>query len=93
VSPAAWPSGVTNLTIVVAGIGLHDATGIVFLQGSAADPAISVSELTVNGDGTEATVVITISTSAAPGIRVIQIDTPTGASTVVPTGANDFTVQ
>jgi hypothetical protein len=63
------------------------------LRNNAADPALTVTGVTVSADGTQATVDITIDAAAAAGSRVVRITTPAGSSTVAGTGGNLFTVQ
>jgi YD repeat-containing protein len=93
VSPAGWPRGVTELAVTLGGSGLTEATAVSFLRNDAIDPGITISGLSVNAEGTEATVVISIDTAAVPGLRVVRITTPAGTSTAVATGSNAFTAQ
>jgi len=79
--------------VTLTGRGLDDATQVTFLWNNAPDPALSVALLSVNPEGTEATVSISIATGAVVGGRVVRITTPEGVSTVVGTGVNVFNVQ
>ncbi|HEV8640830.1 MAG TPA: IPT/TIG domain-containing protein [Methylomirabilota bacterium] len=91
-SPASAAPG-TNLAITVTGSGFTGATGLSFLLATGADSNISVTNLQVNPDGTEATAQVSILSGAVVGGRVIQITTPGGASTRAGTGGNVFNVQ
>jgi YD repeat-containing protein len=93
VSPAAGARGATGSTVTLTGAGFTDATQVTFLRNNAADSTITNSLVSVSPDGTQATLSLSIASGATTGDRVIQITTPNGASTVVGTGANVFTVQ
>jgi hypothetical protein len=93
VSPAAGARGATGLTVTLTGAGFTDATQVTFLRNNAADSNITNSLVSVSPDGTQATLSVSIASGAIVGDRVIQITIPNGASTVVGTGANVFTVQ
>lgn len=92
VAPATGALG-SSLTMTLTGSGFSGATGISFLLNNAADPNITVANLTVSPDGTQATLDVTIAAGAVTGGRVVQIATPGGSSTRVGTGGNVFTVQ
>lgn len=92
-SPASAARGTTGLTITVTGSGLTGAIGLSFLLASGADSNISITNLQVNPDGTQATAQVSIASGAAVGDRVLQITTPGGVSTRAGTGGNVFTVQ
>jgi YD repeat-containing protein len=81
------------LTLTLTGSGLGGATGVTFLWSSAADGALTVSTLSVNGNGTQATLTLTIAAGAVVGERIVQITTPGGTSSPLGTGGNRFTVQ
>ena len=83
----------TALTVTLAGIGFADATQVTFLLNNVPDTTITSSLTNISPDGTQATLQISIASAAATGVRVVEISTPTGTSTVVGTGANAFTVQ
>jgi len=93
VSPTTGARGVTALTVTLAGIGFADATQVTFLLNNVPDTTITSSLTNISPDGTQATLQISIASAAATGVRVVEISTPTGTSTVVGTGANAFTVQ
>jgi hypothetical protein len=93
VSPASGARGATGLTVTLTGAGFTGATQVTFLRNNAADTTITNSLVSVSADGTQATLSLSIASGATTGDRVIQITTPNGASTVVGTGANVFTVQ
>ena len=92
VSPAAGAPGATA-TLTLSGAGFIGATAVTFLRNNAADTTITVTSFSVNVDGTQATVDITIGAGASLGARVVQITTPGGSSTAAGTGGNLFTVQ
>jgi YD repeat-containing protein len=93
VSPAAGARGAAGLTVTLSGAGFTGATQVTFLRNNAADSTITNSLVSVSPDGTQATLSVSIASGAVTGDRVVQISTPSGASTVVGTGANVFTVQ
>jgi hypothetical protein len=92
VSPAAGAPGATA-TLTLSGAGFMGATAVTFLRNNAADTTITVTGFSVNGDGTQATVDLTIDGGAPLGARVVQITTSGGNSTAAGTGGNLFTVQ
>ena len=93
VSPANGARGATGLTVTLTGAGFTGATQVTFLRNNAADTTVTNSLVSVSADGAQATLSLSIASSAITGDRVIQMTTPNGASTVVGTGANVFTVQ
>jgi hypothetical protein len=93
VAPASAAAGSSDLSITLTGAGFEGATGLAFLLNNLPDTDITVTNLVVNAEGTEATATISIASGAAPGARVVQIATPAGSSTVAGTGGNLFTVQ
>ena len=92
-SPAAAARGAANLTVTITGSDLQGATVLDLLRNYVPDTAITVASLTATPDGTGATAVISIASTAAVGPRVVRIQTPAGTSTSVGTGGNVFTVQ
>jgi hypothetical protein len=82
-----------RVRVTVSGAGLDGATGLEFLVGTAADPALTVTELAVGPDGREATAAVTIAATADPGPRVVRIVTPAGTSGAAALGDNVFTVR
>lgn len=92
VSPATGAPGASG-TLTLSGAGFTGATAVTFLLNNAADTTITVTSVSVNVDGTQATVDITIDGGAPLGARVVQIATPGGSSTAAGTGGNLFTVQ
>jgi YD repeat-containing protein len=93
VSPATGVRGATGLAVTLTGAGFSDATQVTFLRNNVTDTTITTSLVSVSPDGTQATLSLSIATGAVTGARVVKITTPMGASTVVGTGANVFTVQ
>ncbi len=92
VSPPTGAPGATT-TLTLSGAGFTGATAVTFLTNNAADTTITVTSFSVNVDGTQATVDVTIDAGAPLGARVVQITTPGGSSTAAGTGGNLFTVQ
>ena len=92
VAPSSAAPG-SNVTITLTGAGFAGANGVTFFRNNSVDGAITVTSLPVNGDGTQATVTISIASGTPTGGRVVQISTPDGASTMGSTGQNVFTVQ
>jgi YD repeat-containing protein len=93
VSPPAAARGISNLPVTLTGSGLDGATAVQFFNGATADANITVTNLTVDAQGTQITMQISIAAGASPGGRVVRVVTPAGTSTSVATGANGFTVQ
>jgi hypothetical protein len=93
VSPATIARGETNVTVTLTGAGFTDASAITARLDQSADTAITAVVSSISGDGTEASVVVSVAGNAAPGVRVMQITTPSGTSTTVNTTGNTFTVQ
>lgn len=93
VSPASAPAGTTGLTITVAGSGFTGATALDFRLANAVDANFTVTNLVVNGTGTQATAVISIAAGTPAGARIVQITVPGGNSLPAGTGGNLFTVQ
>jgi YD repeat-containing protein len=92
VAPATADRGAT-LTVTLTGAGFTEATSVEVLVNNAPDAAITVTNLSVNGDGTQAAVDLAIGAGATVGERVVRITTPAGNSTAAGTGGNLFTVQ
>lgn len=92
VTPSVGTPGAT-LSLTVSGRGLAGATSLLFLHDGRIDPAITVTNLTADADGTRATADVTIGAGATPGGRVVQITTPAHASSPAATGGNVFTLQ
>jgi YD repeat-containing protein len=92
VAPATGDRGAA-LPVTLTGVGLTDATSVEVLQNNAPDSAITVTNLSVSADGTQATVDLAIGAGATVGPRVVRITTPAGSSTAAGTGGNLFTVQ
>jgi len=93
VSPAGAPAGAANVTLTLAGSGFGGTTSVTFLRNNATDLAITVTNLTVNASGTQATLTLAIAAGAPAGGRVIRVTTPGGSSTAAGLAGNIFTVQ
>ncbi len=92
VSPATGSRG-TSVLVTLAGVGLEGATALTVLNGTAADPSVTVSGLAVEPGGTQATATLTITGSAAVGGRILRITVGDHTSTALGTGGNAFNVQ
>jgi YD repeat-containing protein len=93
VNPASAPAGAANVSVTLFGSGFGGATSVTFLRNNAADAAFTVTSVTVNATGTQATFTIAIAASAPAGGRVVRITTPGGSSTAAGLAGNIFTVQ
>jgi len=93
VSPGSAPAGTSGLTITIDGAGFLGATALDFRLANVIDTNITVSNLVVNGTGTQATATISITAGAALGARVVEITVPSDSSLPAGTGGNLFTVQ
>ena len=93
VVPSTAAAGGPAFSLRVVGRGFGAATSLVFLRNNAADSNVTIANLTVNADGTEATAEVTIAAAAASGARVVQIATPGHVSSPAGTVGNVFTVQ
>jgi hypothetical protein len=93
VAPTAGARGALSMLVTFNGAGLTNANAVTFLRNNAADANITVANIQVNGDGTQATAEVTIAAGAAVGTRVVRISVPSGVSTAVGTNGNLFTVQ
>jgi len=91
-APNTVTAGATT-SITITGRGLGGATSVVFLRHAVADPALTVDDVLVNGDGTAATARVSVAAGATSGARVVQIVTPEAASSPAGTGGNVFVVQ
>ena len=79
----------TNFTITINGENLDGTTGISFLTtDGVVDSTISVSNLTVDPNGTSLTATITVSGSAVLGQRVVVVTTAAGNSLTFSVGTN-----
>lgn len=93
VTPFSLSRG-TAITIAISGVGLTGATALRFITASGAiDTALTVSNISVSGDGSSLTATINLSASAALGSRVVIIATPTGDSVGAGLGINKINVQ
>ena len=93
VVPATGAHGAISMLVTFNGAGLTDASAVTFLRNNAADANITVANVQLNGDGTQATAEVTIAAGAAVGARVVRFTVPSGVSTAVGTNGNLFTVQ
>ena len=93
VSPPAGARAASGLVLRIEGAELADASAFAFRLNNAVDTTIAVTGFVIDPDGGGASVTISIAAVASLGARVIQVLTPTGASTLVGTAGNRFTVQ
>lgn len=93
VLPSVGARGVAGLSVLISGAGFSGATGVTFELNGATDPNLSVTNLAVSPDGTEAMFTLAITSGAVPGPRAVRITTPTDTSTATGTGWNMFTVE
>ena len=91
-SPNVRTRSVNSFQILVTGLNLAGATGLTIFNASAPDPVITVSNVTVNANGTISATML-VPTTAALGVRTVRVDRPGGNSTAVQTSTNMFTVQ
>jgi YD repeat-containing protein len=92
VSPASAARGASGVTVTLTGVGFTGATAVSFRLANAADGNITVTNVAVSSD-TEITLTVAVASGAAVGLRVVQVTTPSGSSTITGTGGNLFTVQ
>lgn len=84
----------TTVTLTILGVGLTGTTALRFITASGAiDTGLTVSNISVNDDGSSLTATITVSAGAALGSRVVIIATPNGDSVGVDLGINKINVQ
>jgi len=93
VTPSSGARGAAGLSLLLTGAGFMGATSVSFQLSGSNDANLSVTDLAVSPDGTQATFTLAIASGAVPGPRVVRITTPSGASTAAWTGSNLFTVQ
>lgn len=93
VTPSSGARGAAGLSLLLTGAGFMGATSVSFQLSGSNDANLSVTDLAVSPDGTQATFTLAIASGAVPGPRVVRITTPSGASTAAGTGSNLFTVQ
>jgi YD repeat-containing protein len=93
ISPSSIARGAT-VTLTINGANLTGASAVRFSNSSGAvDSAISATNLTVNGSGTQLTATVTVASTAAIGMRVVIITATTGTTLPVAAGANTITIQ
>ena len=93
VTPSSAARGVAGLSVLLTGAGITGATSVSFEFNGSHDANLSVTDLAVSPDGTQATCTLAIASGAVPGPRVVRITTPGGTSTASGTGGNLITVQ
>ena len=93
VVPTTGTRGAISMLVTLNGAGLTGASAVTFLRNNAVDASLTLANIQVNGDGSQATAEITIAAGAATGARVVRISVPGGDSTAEGTSGNLFTVQ
>ena len=93
VSPSIGARATTGLVLRIVGAELADASALAFRLNNALDNTISVTSLVIDPDGKGATATISIAAAAPVGARVLQVLTPSNASTAIGTIGNRFAVQ
>jgi YD repeat-containing protein len=92
VAPSVGAVGTTGLAVTVAGRNLQGASGVRFLRDGLSDSTLTASGVVAAGDGTSVSFSLTISATAPPGSRLVQVVTPQGTSSNFDLGTNGFTV-
>ena len=93
VAPAQASRGAT-LTLTITGANLSGVDTIRFLNASsgALDTTLTVTNLSVNAEGTVLTATLTVGATSALGDRVVIVTTPAAGSVTANVGANVFRV-
>lgn len=80
----------TSTTLTITGVALNGAASMSFFNRANGTPAsgITVSNITVNGQGTSVTATITIASNASIGNYVVVVTTPNGSTVRVDIGSN-----
>ncbi|HET6974816.1 MAG TPA: IPT/TIG domain-containing protein [Pyrinomonadaceae bacterium] len=80
-APATLTRG-TSISLTIQGVALQGATSIRFFNRTNGTPAtgITVSNITVNGDGTSLTATITVASNSSTGSMVVVVTTPAGST-------------
>jgi hypothetical protein len=92
VSPSSGGRG-EMVRVVVTGAGFGEATGLEFMAGATADPALAVRTFTLSADGREATADVDIASDAGVGPRIVRVVTPTDSSGAAALGHSVFIVR
>jgi len=98
---AASAKAGSTFTLTITGTNLTGATGVEFVQitgqgsgnGMKGANDFTVSGIQVNTAGTQLTATVTISASASPGPRLVEVTSPNGESSTTLAAANTFTVM
>jgi YD repeat-containing protein len=86
--------GTMDRPFTVTGRNFNGATALDFLLLSGArDVSITAASLTVNPDGTQITVRISVAEAASIGARTVVVRTPTGVSTTMATDSNQLVIE
>jgi YD repeat-containing protein len=91
-APNSAAVGSTGVSVTLTGGNCQGTSAIRFLRDGAIDTTLTASGLVLAGDGTSVSFSLSISGSAATGVRVLQVVSPQGTSTDVDTGGNRLTV-
>lgn len=89
VAPASITRG-TNTSLTITGVALNGATGISFFNRANGTPAsgITISNITVNSQGTSLSATITIASNTGIGSYVVVVTTPNGSTVRIDVGSN-----
>ena len=93
ITPNTGIQGQGNLTLTITGKGFSGATALNFNLDGVNDSNITVNSLSVNPEGTQVTVVISIDSTVAIGRRVVAITTPNGTSPIYFIKGNIFNIN
>jgi len=93
ITPTSGTAGTFGLNITLTGTGLTGATGLSFLLDGNPDTDITVSNIVVNGTGTQLTATFDIAGTAVSGTRVVRVITPNGTSPATTLEGNGFSVN
>jgi hypothetical protein len=88
-SPGTIARG-TSVTLTVTGVALNGASRISFirLSNSGLEPGITVSNISVNAQGTSLTATVTVAGNVATGGYVLVVTTPAGSTVRNAAGSN-----
>ena len=88
-TPGAVTRG-TSATLTIAGVALYGTSSISFFNRATGGPAsgITISNLTVNAEGTSLTATITVASTTTIGTYVVVVTTPSGSTLKIDAGSN-----
>ena len=93
ISPVSLTRGASAM-LTISGANLAGASVLRFINTSGAiDTAITVSNLTVNAEGTQLSGTLTVASGAATGTRVVVVTAAAGTTPAVAGGPNTIAIQ